>query len=160
MRFARFQVDDEGSEAPWFACFRQHWHVFDEDRSLFKEDDRVADVFAFASVEKDSSASWIAFILYDGDAAVAEFFGGYVSSYVVGIVRYAYLAYDPRCVLDLRREDNRLGVVILSARSSLCELRDVVHVRRANAAFFVWLKALEGVRVEQHRAAHGMRFRE
>ena len=139
---------------------RERRHVLDEDGRVLQEADRLGDLFARTAVEEDASAVRVAFLLDDGDALVADRPRRDVARHVAGIVRDADLADDAGRVLHLRRQDDRLGVVVLARRGALEERLGVVHVGRAHAARGIRLEPLEGVRVEEHCAAQAVAFGE
>ena len=161
LRTARGEVRGKGFEpGGGVGVRREHGHVLDEDGGALEVFDCLRDAPAWSAVEEYASAARVAFLLDRRDAPVAEALRGDVSRDVVRIVRDAYLRDYSGRVLYFRGEHYGLGVVVLSARRSLFEGGGVVHVRRPHAARAVRLEPLQGVRVEQHRPAHRVRFRE
>ena len=160
-RLPRVERVLQSVEAPRRICRgRERWDVLNEDGRALQELDRLRHALARTAIEEDASAVRVALLLEDGDAPVAELARRDIARYVVRVVRHADLGDDARRVLHLRREDDRLGVVVLDARRPLRQRRGVVHVGRPDAARAVGLEPLERVRVEQHRAAERMRLRE
>ena len=154
---ARFEIGRKPLEAARRICRgRNRRNILDEHRRLLKELDRLCDSVARPAIQEDAPAVRIALLLEDRDPPIAEFARRDISGHVVGIVRHADFGDDAGRVLDLRREDDRLGVVVLYARRSPCNRRGVVHVRRAHAARLVRFKPFERVGVEQHGAAKRM----
>ena len=155
-RLPRGERGSEAVEAAFCPGRGEDGHIRHEDGRLFQEADRLRDAGARPPVEEDASAVRVALLLDHRDAPVAERARRHVARHVVRVVRDADLPHDAGGVLDLRREDDRLGVVVLAAGGPLFERRRVVHVRRAHAACRVGLQAFQRVRVEKHRPAQGM----
>ena len=112
------------------------------------------------AIEEDPAAVRVARLLHLQKAAVAERRRRHVAGHVVGVVRHADLADDPRRRLDLRRQHDRLRIVVLAGGRSLRGRVRVVHVRRPHAARRIRIEPLQSVRVEEHRSAHAVRLRE